>query len=107
MSDDVFPTQLEKSADHRLVIRWSDGLKQTIPFRTLRDECPCANCIERRLADLQAKPSGELPVISAAQTMPLDITRMSPIGNYAYNIGFSDGHSTGIFTFDLLRSFGA
>jgi DUF971 family protein len=28
---------------------------------------------------------------------------MQPVGNYAYNVRFSDGHSSGIFGFDLLR----
>ena len=31
---------------------------------------------------------------------------MHPVGNYAYNVHFSDGHSAGIYTFDLLRQIG-
>jgi len=31
---------------------------------------------------------------------------MKPVGNYAYTISFSDGHDTGIFTFELLRELG-
>jgi DUF971 family protein len=31
---------------------------------------------------------------------------MKPTGNYAYGIEFSDGHDTGIFTLELLRSLG-
>jgi DUF971 family protein len=31
---------------------------------------------------------------------------MKPIGNYAYAIQFSDGHDTGIYTFELLRRLG-
>jgi DUF971 family protein len=29
---------------------------------------------------------------------------MSPVGNYAYSIRFSDGHSAGIFPYELLKS---
>ena len=47
-----------------------------------------------------------LPIVSAAETQPLKILGMKPVGNYAYSIAFSDGHDTGIFTFDLLRSLG-
>jgi DUF971 family protein len=43
-----------------------------------------------------------LPVLSQSETLPLRIDRMEPVGNYAYNIHFSDGHNSGIFTFDLL-----
>jgi DUF971 family protein len=32
---------------------------------------------------------------------------MQPVGHYAYSIVFSDGHSTGIYTFELLRMLGS
>ncbi len=96
------------------MIEWSDGVTQTVSYRKLRDGCRCANCIDKRMealneplsetADGQKKLSNELPVLSMAETMPLDIEQMHPVGNYAYNIHFSDGHSAGIFTFELLRS---
>ena len=37
--------------------------------------------------------------------MPLDIrlTRVWSVGNYALGLAFSDGHDTGIYTFDHLR----
>jgi DUF971 family protein len=48
-----------------------------------------------------------LPVITAAEARPLELLGMQPVGNYAYTIAFSDGHDTGIFTFELLRELGA
>ena len=104
------PIHLEKTDNRCLLIEWNDGLQQEIPFRNLRDHCRCANCIEKRMESLQETPAGtkklsnELPVLSIAETLPLDINSMHPVGNYAYNIHFSDGHSAGIFTFELLRS---
>ena len=50
---------------------------------------------------------GLIPVLSAAEARPLELQGMTPVGNYAYAIAFSDGHDTGIFTFDLLRGIGA
>ncbi len=47
-----------------------------------------------------------LPVLSMAEAQPLRIDGMRPVGNYAYNIAFSDGHDSGIFTFDYLRELG-
>lgn len=108
--DTPLPVSLEKTEDRSLVIRWSDELEQTIPFRKLRNSCRCAHCIDKRTeaanetASGEKKLSNELPVLSMAETMPLDIVKMHPIGNYAYNIHFSDGHSAGIYTFELLRS---
>ena len=31
---------------------------------------------------------------------------MKPMGNYAYGIAFNDGHSSGIYSLDLLRKLG-
>lgn len=48
-----------------------------------------------------------LPVIAPEETQPLTISGMQPVGNYAYSIQFSDGHNTGIFALDLLKSLGS
>lgn len=98
------PSSLQKTDSRELVIDWTDGHRQSIPFRRLRDACQCATCSEKRKALELQKDKSVLPVLSAADAMPLDIVSMQPVGNYGYNIQFSDGHATGIFTFDLLRS---
>lgn len=108
--NEPYPVRLEKTDDRCLLIEWSDGVEQRTRFRKLRDNCHCATCLDKRLessketSDGKPKLSNVLPVLSMAETMPVDIVKMQPAGNYAYNIRFSDGHSSGIFTFELLRS---
>ena len=58
-----------------------------------------------RAESAQARPLS-LPVLSMAEAQPLRIEGMRPVGNYAYNIAFSDGHDSGIFTFEYLRELG-
>jgi DUF971 family protein len=99
-----YPTNLELRAEDKLAITWSDGQVREYTFRELRDKCPCATCREKRSAP--AQPAPLLPVLAAAQLQPLKIVDMSPVGNYAYGIAFSDGHDTGIYTLDLLRELG-
>jgi DUF971 family protein len=84
-------------------IAWSDGVTSTYSPRLLRDACPCATCRERR-----AEPAAAslLPVLDPKETVPLAITGMTPVGQYAYSIEFSDGHSSGIYTLDYLRELG-
>ena len=110
MNESPMPIGLEKTEDRRLRINWSDGVEQLLSTRLLRDRCPCATCIDKRMGketeEVKAQ-SGQLPVLSAAQARPLEISKMQPVGNYAYNIQFSDEHTSGIYTFDLLRSFGS
>ena len=101
---DILPTSIERSEDG-IVIQWSDGASQGLSATKLREACPCATCREKHQpAEAEKQPSlGLLPVLSAAEARPLSIERMRPVGNYAYNIAFSDEHDSGIFTFDFLR----
>ena len=66
---------------------------------------PCATCREKRNAP--PLPVTQLPVLSTAETQPLRIAAMKPVGNYAYSIDFSDGHDTGIYTLESLHGMGA
>lgn len=100
----LYPTKLALSGEHRLLIEWSDGQKRSYAFSELRDKCPCATCREKRSQPPAA--SSLLPVLSAAEARPLKVLGMKPVGAYAYAIQFSDGHDTGIYTFELLREIG-
>ena len=105
----VVPTALALAADGRLRIEWSDGSARIYRVRELRDACPCAGCREKRNAPPPAPAAGgllSLPVLTAAEARPLELQGMAPVGNYAYSIQFSDGHETGIYTFELLRELG-
>ncbi|MBL8827710.1 MAG: DUF971 domain-containing protein [Planctomycetaceae bacterium] len=97
----IYPTQLALSPDQQLQITWSDGRRDALPVRLIRDQCPCATCREKRAAP--PPPPTLLPVLSAAEAQPLRLLGMEPVGNYAYSLHFSDGHDTGIFTFEMLR----
>lgn len=81
-------------------ITWSDGTRAVYSPRLLRDACPCATCREQRG---RPAPAALLPVLAAAELVPLTVTAMRPVGQYAYGIDFSDGHSSGIYTLDYLR----
>ena len=98
-----YPTALKLTDDRKLEIQWSDGQVRRYGFRQLRDACPCATCREKRNAPQDPLA---LPVLSQAELAPLSIGGMRPVGNYAYTIAFSDGHDTGIYTFETLRELG-
>jgi DUF971 family protein len=106
MSEPV-PTSIGRVADPRgagaIEIVWSDGERSTYTPRLLRDACPCATCREQRG---RPAPAALLPVLAAAELVPLTVTAMRPVGQYAYGIDFSDGHSSGIYTLDYLRELG-
>lgn len=104
-SIEVTPTGLSRADDGSIKISWSDETESTWTVGQLRKACPCATCREKRRSEADApKRPMELPILSAAEAKPLEIESMRPVGTYAYNISFSDGHSSGIYTFAILRS---
>ena len=82
-------------------ISWADGHTSHFDFAFLRDNCPCATCNDER----SKKEAMTLPA-SVALPMYKPKARAqsaSQVGNYAIQIFFTDGHSTGIFSYDYLR----
>jgi DUF971 family protein len=98
-ADSPRPTSIRRDGD-RLLIEWSDGFKGVIPFRKLRDACPCATCSEKRLL-----PPNPLTVLSESEVKagaPVPVA-MPARGAYAYQIAWNDGHDTGIYRLEMLR----
>lgn len=86
-------------------ITWSDDHPSHYDFAYLRDECPCATCNDEREKKRQFASGG--PASSAALPMFKPKPRAksaTSVGNYAIQITFTDGHSTGIYSYDHLRS---
>ena len=101
----LYPTELERLETDQLRITWSDGQRQLYTATELRQRCPCATCREERQVADEGRAE-VLPVVDLAATQPLRVEQMTPVGNYAYGLTFSDGHDTGIYTFDLMREIG-
>jgi DUF971 family protein len=99
MSDTLIPSRMKRAGDS-LQIEWSDGVVSTVTWRTLRKNCPCAACGETR-----NKPVDPFKVLSTQELAAGDPTplAMKPVGHYAYQISWNDGHGSGIYTIDALR----
>ena len=82
-------------AERALDITWPDLGVVRYPFRFLRGRCSCAACVDefsgRRLV-------GESDVAEDVSVAGLD-----PVGSYAVKITWSDGHATGLYTWETLR----
>lgn len=76
-----------------LTIHWDDGAKQQLRASFLRQQCQCATCSSLRNRRNESIATGE----------SLRITEIAPVGNYAMQLIFSDGHARGIFPWQFLR----
>jgi DUF971 family protein len=93
--DHAVPVEIRKKGGERLTIRWSDGHESVFPARALRGLCPCAQCVSETTGQRLTFEEHVRPdvAIGAART----------VGNYALHFEWSDGHTTGIYSFDYLR----
>ena len=81
-------------ADGILEVTWLDEEPRRFHVRQLRCACACAGCVNEmtgvRTLDVTAVPED------------IAITDMQLVGNYAVKFDFSDGHNTGIYSWDRL-----
>ena len=93
---------MDLQRDKGLSIRWSDGVESFYPVRLLRDLSPSAEM--RELRDRMAQDRlTVLPASMSSTSGPLQAVDLELVGNYAIRLQFSDGHSTGLYTWPYLR----
>ena len=89
------PREITRANQHDLKIIWRDGHESVYPARELRLKCPCAGCVDEF--------TGVVRLITS--TIPDDVhpLKVELVGRYAITIPWSDGHRTGIYSFEMLR----
>ena len=91
--------KIHVSTGEGVEITWSDGHTSRYDFPYLRDHCPCALCNDEREKKTKLGASSALPMFKPR----VRAKSATAVGNYAIQIEFTDGHATGIFSFDHLR----
>lgn len=88
-----------QSIGDELAIRWDDGTESFVVLEKLRRACPCASCHGEVdiLGNLYKSPDKPLPATA------FELLRFTPVGGYAIQPMWRDGHNSGIFSFDYLR----
>lgn len=95
MSPESVPTEIQQAGPDTLRIAWSDGHESLYPVVYLRRTCGCAGCVDewtgRRLLEPEHVSQDVKPV------------QVEPVGRYGIRFEWSDGHDSGIYSFDRLR----
>ncbi len=85
-----------------LAILWNDGAESYLKLADLRRLCPCAACAGERdlLGRIAKSPSRPLTAES------FRVAGTAPVGGYAIQVFWGDGHSDGLYVLTKLREWG-
>jgi DUF971 family protein len=88
-------------------IDWSDGHQSRYSFQYLRDNCPCAMCDDERekSGSVIGQPKKAAPGALPLYKDPARPQKVEPVGKYAISFVWNDGHQSGIYTWDFLRTY--
>ena len=89
------PAKFGAPGQARVEIEWSDGAKTSYAARELRWLCPCAACVNENTGERRFRLEW-VGQNTAAQAF-------HPVGRYAVQIVWSDGHATGLYGYEYLR----
>ncbi len=83
-----------------LAIKWDDGSESFIRLETLRRACPCAGC--KGEPDITGKlyKGPDQPLTPAS----FELRGIAYVGTYAIAPTWGDGHATGIYSYEYLKS---
>lgn len=100
------PTAIELIGETGMEIAWADGHRGRFTADRLRAECPCASCRQESTGrgEVAITIGAPLPVLPKRARGGMSLRSVEPVGYYAVRITFSDGHDTGLFSFDYLRA---
>lgn len=90
------PLEIDVQRDEGLTLTWADGTTSRFGLEELRSHCPCAECRNQRDRHLPVWPKTSSP-------QPLRIVDAELVGGYGISFTWNDGHSTGIYSWPLLR----
>lgn len=91
----IEPAEISQEHNTKLGITWADGRVCEYDAATLRRACPCAQCVDEWTGERRLKPQ--------AISDEVEINDVTIVGRYALNFVWSDGHQTGIYSFQYLR----
>ncbi|MEX1993052.1 MAG: DUF971 domain-containing protein [Steroidobacteraceae bacterium] len=92
------PTAITVKRRSRVIeVAWADGTRYALPFEYLRVFSPSA--------EVRGHGGGEGKLELAKENV--QVTQVEPVGVYAVRLHFSDGHDTGLYSWDFLRELGA
>lgn len=100
MTNKIRPVNVTADREKRmLTINWNDGRESRYSFAGLRAVCPCVQCQGGH--SNMGRPADKL-LLQKTINDDLNLVNVSAVGSYAVQFVWSDGHDSGIYTWDYL-----
>jgi DUF971 family protein len=98
------PEHIAISKSKGIEIDWKDGHHSSFNTEYLRDWCPCASCTGSHGTEPRAKTTEAGASPFQMYKPKIKMNSIEAVGSYAVRISWNDGHDTGIYSYDHLRS---
>lgn len=98
MNDTPNLLKFEPFSPFEAYLEWANGERYRLSYEELRYQCPCAHCVDEH--------TGRRMLKREQVSKEVRVKGAHPVGRYALQIQFSDGHGTGIYPFDSLYLMG-
>jgi DUF971 family protein len=92
----IQPAHIATFPNGELGIVWKDGHESYYAGHFLRCACQCARCVDEM--------TGQKTLRDDRVPQDVHVLEIHPVGNYGVAIHWSDGHDTGIYSFERLRA---
>ena len=104
MSPSTDPEHIAISKSKGIQIDWKDGHHSDYGLAWLRDKCPCAVCTGAHGTEPRKAETGAAATPFPMFKPALKMLAVEAVGNYAIRIDWSDGHNSGIYSYEHFRS---
>jgi DUF971 family protein len=94
------PKQIKIVDKDKILFKWSDDSETIISLKYFRDDCPCASCKGETILFKTYRP----PKLTVFSPDMYKIKAIEPVGDYAIQISWKDGHNTGIYSWDYIKA---
>jgi DUF971 family protein len=84
-----------KDSERTFVVGWSDGSETRVAYRALRQACRCAGCVD----EFTGRPT----LVPESVPEDIGVETCDEVGLYGVQIHWTDGHKTGIYTWERIR----
>jgi DUF971 family protein len=97
------PKKIYRPKPYLISVEFEDGAKFTIKLQSLRDNCPCAECVGEEFPSIDGKKRITVPGLNTMKPGKYELKELNVVGNYGIQPVWGDGHDAGLYLWEQIR----